>query len=488
VKLADLIEAKRAEIADITQAYDAATARQRGIIKAARDEGRDQLTRLEAEEVESLRQEAQAAEKRHDAAKRALDELERAAADEQRVEAEQKDVRETAAADGTGQPGGESRAKPAYDQIHRVGQEKRTYNPAEDKNGRQFLRDVASQFLNRSDYGAHDRLARHMQEETVERGAETLKKQQRAVGTGAFAGLVVPQYLTDMYAPAVAALRPFADACNKHDLPESGMTLNISRITTATSTALQATENSAVSETNIDDTLLTINVQTAAGQQTISRQAIERGSGVEEVTIQDLFKRLATTLDSTLLNQATTGLSAVATSNAYTDASPTATELYPKILQAAAGSEAALLGLATPDIAVLHSRRWYWLQSQLTSTWPLFQQNNLPSQSGGEVNSTSRYGSGFRGMLPSGLAVIVDNSVVTNSGAGTNEDEIYVVPSEECHLWEDPSAPLFIRADQPAAASLGVLLVVYSYFGYTFGRFPASMQKIAGTGLVTPTF
>jgi hypothetical protein len=74
---------------------------------------------------------------------------------------------------------------------------------------------------------------------------------------------VVPQYLTDMYAPKVQAMRPFADICNKHDLPPDGMTVNISRITTGTSTALQATENVAVSETDIDDTLLTENVQTA---------------------------------------------------------------------------------------------------------------------------------------------------------------------------------------------------------------------------------
>jgi hypothetical protein len=67
------------------------------------------------------------------------------------------------------------------------------------------------------------------------------------VGTGAFAGLTMPQYLTDLYAPAVA---------------------------------LQANEGDAVSETNMEDTLSTENVQTAAGQQTISRQAVDRGTGI----------------------------------------------------------------------------------------------------------------------------------------------------------------------------------------------------------------
>jgi hypothetical protein len=76
--------------------------------------------------------------------------------------------------------------------------------------------------------------------------------------------------------------------------------------------ALQASENTA-SETNIDDTLLTLNVQTNAGQQTLSRQAIERGTGVEAVVMDDLFRRYHTNLDSTLLNQASTGLAASST-------------------------------------------------------------------------------------------------------------------------------------------------------------------------------
>jgi hypothetical protein len=341
---------------------------------------------------------------------------------------------------------------------------------------------VVAQHLYR-DMEAEQRLIRHMQEERVERGAYL----ERAVGTGAFAGLTVPQYLTEMYAPAVAARRPFADACNRHDLPDAGMTVNISRITTPTSVALQASENSAVSETNADDTLLTENVQTAAGQQTVSRQAIDRGTGVEDVLMDDLFRRYGTALDSTLLNQASTGLTNVAATTAYTDASPTGPELYPRILAAASGVEAALLGFANPDIAVMHSRRWYWLQSQMTSTWPMFGQPNIPAQNAG-VNFAERYGSGFRGVLPNGMAVIVDNNVATNLGAGTNEDEIYIVPSDECHLWEDPAAPVFIRAEQPAAASLGVLLVVYGYFAYSFRRFTNGMSKIGGTGLVTPVF
>jgi hypothetical protein len=369
---------------------------------------------------------------------------------------------------------------PAYDRAARVGQEERTYRADQDRRGSQFETDVAAAFL--GDYEARDRLSRHMQEERVERGDQLV----RAAGTGAFAGLVVPQYLTDLYAPAAAARRPFADACRPHDLPPQGMTVNLSRITTPTSTALQ-TENTAVSETDIDDTLMTINVQTNAGQQTLSRQAIERGSGVEPVVLDDLFRRYASTLDSTLLNQATNGLTNVATAVSYTDASPTAVEFYPKTLEALSGVESALLDMASGEnIAVMHSRRWYWMQNALSATWPLISQPGIAAQMAGTNNAVS-YGSGVRGTLPNGTPVIVDNNIATNFGAGTNEDEVYMVDRNECHLWEDPNAPMYIRAEQPKLASLGVLMVVYGYFAYTHARY-AQARKIGGTGLVTPTF
>lgn len=373
-------------------------------------------------------------------------------------------------------------SRPAYDEVARVGREERTYHRGNTGKGGPFIRDVVQQFLFR-DVSAEQRLARHMQEERVERGQYL----ERAAGTGAFSGLVVPQYLTELYAPATSNLRPFADACNKHDLPESGMTVNISRITTPTSVALQASENVSVSNTDIDDTLLTENVQTAAGQQTLSRQAIERGTGVEGVVMDDLFRRYAATLDSTLLNQATTGLDAVADlTNAYVDASPTAAEMWPKVLGAAAGVESAMIGMGSANVAVMHSRRWYWLQSQLSASWPAFSQPGISGNSLG-TNLGTEYGAGARGVLPSGLVVVTDNNIATTKGGGT-EDRIYVVNTSECHLWEDPNAPVFIRAEQAAAASLGVLLVLYGYFAYTFRRFSSAVQAISGSGLAAPTF
>ncbi|MFM9604256.1 hypothetical protein [Streptomyces turgidiscabies] len=368
---------------------------------------------------------------------------------------------------------------PAYDRVHRVGAEERTYRPDHDRRGAQFEQDVAASFM--GDFEARDRLARHMAEERTERG-----DQIRAAGTGAFSGLVVPQYLTELYAPAAAAKRPFADVCRPHVLPPQGMTVNLARVTTSTSVDNQASENTAVAEQDIDDTLMTIPVQTAAGQQTLSRQSIERGAGVEAVVLDDLFRRYSTNLDGKLLNQATNGMTNVATAVAYTDASPTVAELYPKVVEGLAGVEAAMLDMASGDnVAVMHSRRWYWMQNAMGATWPLITQPGVIAQTLG-VNYGETYGRGVRGLLPNGTPVIVDNNIGTTLGAGT-EDEIYLADRQECHLWEDPDAPMYIRAEQTKVASLGVVMVVYGYYAYTFARY-AHARKIAGTGLIAPTF
>lgn len=365
----------------------------------------------------------------------------------------------------------------------RVGvNEKRTYNRDSDKRGQQFLTDVAASHL--GSWDARERLSAHMREEQGVRGAEF--KERAATGTSAFAGFVVPQYLVDMNVGQATARRPFADICTHHDLPATGMTAYLSKITTATSVAIQ-TEGSAVSETNIDDTLITINVQTAAGSQTLTRQAIERGIGTEEVTIADLMKRHATLIDSTLLNQATNGLTNVATSVAYTDGTPTAAELYPKILAGVSGAEGIFLNDAEVDFVVMHPRRWRWLSSQMTSTWPFINGSRVAPENGASTTGVG-YDRGVRGYLPDGTAVVTDANIATNLGAGTNEDEVYAVASAELHLWEDPSAPMFIRAEQTSAKSLGIDLVLYSYFAYYLNRYTGGHAKIAGTGLVTPTF
>ena len=84
-----------------------------------------------------------------------------------------------------------------------------------------------------------------------------------------------------------------------------------------------------------------------------------------------------------------------------------------------------------------------------------------------------------------GMKVVVDPSMPTNVGAGTNQDAVIVVRGDDQVLYEStPRAEVFreIKAD-----SLRVYLRVFNYLAFTT-RYPKSISLINGTGLVPPTY
>jgi HK97 family phage major capsid protein len=363
----------------------------------------------------------------------------------------------------------------------KVTREARTYSADTDAS---FVKDAfTAKFSN--DYAAQERLARHTREEEVER---------RSVGTGNFAGLVIPQYLVDLAAPLARAGRPTADfATNKMLLPPAGMTLNISRMTTGTSTAVQAAENDAVSNTNADDTLLTVNVRTIAGQQDISKQAIERGTGIDQFIIQDLIRGWHTTLDNQILNGdgtsgAILGLDATPGTNVvtFTEASPTVELLYPKL--ADAYQQVQTDAFMNPTHWVMHPRRLAFLLAAVDSSGrPLVVPTlNGPMNSVATGAGQAYYGNSGYSMM--GLPIVADANVRTNAGAGANEDRIYCVTAPEFHLWEQAGSPFALNFDATGAGSLTIKSVVYGYAAATAGRYPGAFSIVEGTGLVAPTF
>jgi hypothetical protein len=461
------------ELADLDMQAESDKREIRAILDNAQAQGRNNLTQSEDTRAESLMRSAErtAAARRRKAS---------ALADARAVEAEETESeKRLLTVRNNVLPRANRTASLSVTRNDRV------YNQSSDPNGRNFLLDVARSAVF-NDRSANARLDRHMEEERVERPQYA----ERAPGdliTGGLGGLVVPQYLTDLYAPAIANMRPLANVVNHHPLPAAGMTFTVPKITTATSAAIQANQLTAVSTTTLVETDLSLTVQTAAGSQNISRQAVERGTGIDDITAQDLFKRVATVIDNTLLNAATVGISASAQVITYTDAAPTPALMYPFIFQAESKLEQALLAQARVDTVVMHGRRWNWMCAGVGSTFPFLQNVDFP---GGPqttaVSVTNAYGPSYRGVLSNGLKVCVDNNVITNGGLGANQDEVYVLATEEVHLWEDPSAPILIRAEQPNAAQLGILLVCYSYFAATNQRYANNPSAIKGTGLVGP--
>jgi HK97 family phage major capsid protein len=375
----------------------------------------------------------------------------------------------------------------SYDGVARIGVEERTYRPDDTRNGRPgFYRDLAlGQVF--QDPAAGQRLARHAREVEVDGLAGP---QMRAIGTGAVAGLTPPAYLVEQFAALARAGRPVASAVASLPLPPDGMSVNLSRITTGTSTASQASENAAVSQTDADDTLLTVPVVTIAGQQTVSRQAVERGTLTEQVLTADLANSHNTELDRQVINGSgasgqhlgilgTSGIISIA----YTDATPTAQELWPKLVDAV--RQVPAQRFAGADTLVMNPLGWGWLLSTLdTSGRPLF----AVGGSDGAFNTMG--GSDTAGYEMSGRMlgcnVIVSGNVPTNLGGGTNETRFVAMRSDDQFLWEDSNAPIYIRAEQPSAASLGVLFVVYSYSAFTAGRQPKSVAVVSGTGCILP--
>lgn len=341
------------------------------------------------------------------------------------------------------------------------------------------------------DQSAASRLQRHAQEMDVvhrDRGI-----QLRDVGTSAFDGLTVPQYLIDLYAPLARAGRPYANSVRSLPLPATGMTVEISRITTGTAAAVQASENAAVQETNIDDTKLTVNVRTYAGQQDVSRQALERSEMVDMIVYADLVADYHTKLDSGIINddgtsgthlgvRRTSGINAVT----YTDASPTVPEAWPKFADALQQVNSNLYLPATAWL--MHPRRWGWLTAALdSSNRPLIVPSaSVPTNAMG-TGLAAEYGQVVGQIM--GVPVITDANLPSTLGTGTNEDLILAYRAFEHILWEEGDGmPRRLRFEETNGGNLSVKMVVYGYSAFTAGRQPAATSTVGGTGLVTPSF
>ena len=357
----------------------------------------------------------------------------------------------------------------------RVTKENRTYTAHADTS---FIRDAyAAQFNN--DYQASERLARHMREESIER---------RDVTSAAFAGLVVPQFLTDLAAPFARAGRPFLDVARKHQLPNEGLTISISKVTTGSATAVQS-EGAAVQETNMDDTKLDISVVTVAGQQNVSRQAIERGTNIDSLVMADLVSAYHTNLDALFVTTSATSLTNTITQViTYTDASPTVAELYPKIVDGIQRIQTNFFG--GPNFILMHPRRLGFLLAAVDDqkrplVVPVPNFNGQPAFASG--NGAPVYGNSGYTML--GLPIITDANVTTTNGTGTNEDVIIIGNTQEAHLWEQGAGePMMLRFEQPKAAELDITMIVYGYNAFTANRYPNAFALVGGTGLITPTF
>lgn len=456
-----MLEALRSRLRDLLDERAAAVTSMDEVLDAAAAEQRADLTSDEAAAIDAARSQIAAIDEQASDLEARISELEADAERSQRA-AELRDQLEP------------TRGEQPVRRRVAVGAEERVYRPDGEHS---FFRDA---YASRGAAGsvAADRLARHLEQE----------REQRDVGTSAFGGLVVPQYLTDEFAPVLRDGRAFLNAVRQVPLPDEGTSFIVPRGQTGVSVAAQASQGDAVSETNADyDNDLTVTVSTYAGQQDVSRQALERGTpGIDQLLYADLAAAYAEAMDTAAITAtlATSGINAVT----YTDASPTVPEAWPKLADAT--QQVASNRKLPASLHVMHPRRWGWFVAALDSTnRPL-----IVADPGAAINAmgeamAANFGEGQLAGTLGGLPVVLDANISTALGGGT-EDAIITMRASDPVLWEVPGgAPRELRfEDADSTGSLEVKLLVYGYSAFTAGRWPTGVSKITGTGLAAPTF
>jgi HK97 family phage major capsid protein len=275
----------------------------------------------------------------------------------------------------------------------------------------------------KSDPEAVKRLVQHGAEAAIEGRAD---QGNTTDGTGG--EFVPPLWLQDEWIALPRPGRPAAALIQNRPLPPGTDSINLPKITTGTLVAAQTEVNSVTSQA-IVTTSVTAALQTMAGQIDVSQQIIDRSNPtIDAILFDDLAAAYDTQIDTAVLNSTVTNgkgflqLSGTI-SVSYTDASPTVPELYPK------GAD-ALQQIATniympADAWLMHPRRWaFFLAALDTQNRPLIVPSDAPGFN--QAGVAAALGIPAESVAGSwhGLPVVLDASIPTNLGAGTNEDRI----------------------------------------------------------------
>lgn len=313
--------------------------------------------------------------------------------------------------------------------------------------------------------------------------------------TGATGGsggeFAAPGWLLDQFVALARGGRVLADRVTKLDLPAGISSINIPKVMSGTTAAVQTSQNTTVSQTDVTTGSLSSSILTVAGKQVVSQQLIDQsGVAFDQIILADLAAAYAVQLDTLVINSALTGYTGILNVGGiqqvpYTSATPAVAGAgnYYAVLQKAVAAVSTLRFLP-PDVIAMHPRRWSWLAAAFDG-----QNRPLVTPTGGGVNSVARAGdvaaSGVVGEI-AGLPVVTDPNIVTTLGAGTNQDPTLVMRASDLFLWESPVT--FASFDAPYADSLGVLLRAHGYSSFQGGRYPASVAVVNGTGTVTPSY
>lgn len=319
-------------------------------------------------------------------------------------------------------------------------------------------------------------------------------QETRAGDTTSAATFAPPLWLVEDFVKLARAGRVTADLMQHEVLPGGVSSINLPKISGGTTVAIQQTNNTAVSNTDVTTTSVSSGVVTIAGQQVISKQLLaQSGIPFDRVILGDLAFAYAAALDTQVIagtgaNGQLRGLEHGASvgTTAYTTTTPavvsvtSANSFYNRIV--AAQNTINTARFLPAEAIVMSPRRWAWVLEALdTTNRPLVLPNGATFNA---IASGDNAAQGTAGTLL-GLPVYVDPNITTNLGVATNQDEVFVLRPSDCWLYETALESNSFEATY--ANNLSVLFVVNAYAAFIPDRFGPSVNIIGGTGLVAPT-
>jgi hypothetical protein len=284
----------------------------------------------------------------------------------------------------------------------------------------------------------------------------------------------MPSFVEEVFATAARAKGMLVQALPNRPLPPGSLKVELARLTGGATVGSPA-DLGAVSETDPASALATYPIGLIAGQLDIDRKLFERPPLGFDVTLgEELGAAWGTACDSQIVagsassNQlrGLVNVSGILTAT-WTDGSPSVQEATSRIWSAysdCAGSSGA--GIADPDayLTIMHPRRLAWLHSGAGNT-------ALAPPVAPELPGT---------VVPSG-------GIRTTLGAGTNEDEVFVVARDLVYLSIDTPQFRLRTHEDPGSGTFLVRLQISGYASLVV-RQPNAVCRLSGTGLAAPTF
>jgi len=347
-----------------------------------------------------------------------------------------------------------------------------------------FFRDVAVSKLQLA--GADQARARLAASQETRAGDMT-------TSAGAGGEFAPPLWQIADFVALARAGRVTADLCQKDELPSGVSSINLPKVSTGVTVAVQQTQNSALSDTAMTTTSVSSGITTVGGKQIISLQLLQQsGIPFDRVILQDLAKAYAVQVDNQVLygtnaNGQVRGLVGVPTATAFTSATPkvadgttSANSFYYALSKAAAAVQTAIFEPA--NAVVMHPNRWAWVVGSAdSSNRPLI----VPAGPGfnGVGTTGDQVAQGYAGTIGS-YNVYTDPNISLTANSATNQDEVYVLRTDQLWLYE--SAMQTASFDATYADNASILFRVLGYMAFIPNRYTGAVQVLRGTGLVAP--